>query len=163
MILWEDAEILDLQGRSSLLLAYSDVESEIPWPGESNIRADPPFRDFLGGDLSLAPASPCAGTGKGGTDTGATGAEALGRKFLRGDTNDDSLVNLPDAVVILNFLFRGAGPVACEDAAHTDDNGQVNLTDAVYVLTHLFRGGPPMAPAYPEAGRDTTSDELECR
>jgi hypothetical protein len=163
MILWRDGEILDFQGRISLALAYSDVGSAILWPGERNIRANPLFRDVLGGDFSLTPGSPCAGAGKDGTDMGATGARASGPVFLRGDTNEDGLVNLTDAVVILSFLFRGAGPLACQDAADTEDNGQVNLTDAVYLLNHLFRGGPSIAPPYPEPGRDTTGDELECR
>lgn len=163
MILWRDAEPLELSGRFSLSLGYSDVGMATVWPGEKNIRADPLFRDFLRGDFFLTALSPCARTGKDGTDMGASGFEDEGPVFLRGDTNEDSGVNLTDAVVILNFLFRGAGPIACEDAADTDDNGQVNLTDAVYLLNHLFRGGPPLPSPYPAPGRDETSDELKCR
>jgi hypothetical protein len=159
-ILWSNQEDIVISDRFNLALSWSDIGGS--WPGTGNIVADPKFRDFHSGDFALAPGSPCAGAGKDGTDMGATGASAPGVVFLRGDVTGEGTVNLTDGVATLNFLFRGIGTLACEDAADTDDSGIVNLTDVVHLLNYLFRGGPTVAPPYPEAGRDPTEDDLEC-
>lgn len=67
--------------------------------------------------------------------------------FHRGDTDDDGVVQLTDAVRILNWLFRGGPEPTCLEAADADNSGEVQLTDAIRVLNYLFRGGPaPVAP-----------------
>jgi hypothetical protein len=74
-------------------------------------------------------------------------------------------VNLSDAIVTLNHLFKGGGALACEDAADANDDGKLNLTDAVHIATYLFRSGPPpAAPGPEECGADgDEGDELgEC-
>ena len=82
-------------------------------------------------------------------------------RFLRGDADNDGKVALNDAVVILNRLFRGAGPLACPDAGDSDDDGRLSLTDAVEVLSYLFRGGrSPAGPGGEECGEDPSEDEL---
>jgi hypothetical protein len=82
--------------------------------------------------------------------------------FVRGDPNADAIVNLTDAVFILEHLFRGGPMPLCLDAADTDDTGAVDVTDAVYLLRHLFQGteGPPLP--YPDPGPDSTADALDC-
>jgi hypothetical protein len=60
-----------------------------------------------------------------------------------GDANDDGLVNLGDAVYLLNYLFKGGLPPAPNGAGDTNDDGVVNLGDVVYLLNYLFKGGPP--------------------
>ena len=61
----------------------------------------------------------------------------------------------------MNWLFREAPPLACEDAADSDDNGSIGLTDAVNTLSWLFRVGTEPAPPGPAAcGVDPTEDEL---
>ncbi|MEM7263257.1 MAG: DNRLRE domain-containing protein, partial [Planctomycetota bacterium] len=82
--------------------------------------------------------------------------------FQRGDASADGLVNLSDAVVILNYLFIGGEDFPCFDGADGDDNGQITLTDAVRVLNFLFLGAePPSAPGL-DCGEDPTEDELVC-
>ena len=74
--------------------------------------------------------------------------------FHRGDVNDDAIIQLTDAVYLLNWLFKGGPAATCVEAADADDNGQVNLTDAVFLLQYLFLGGG--APPLPGApGRQT--------
>jgi hypothetical protein len=63
-------------------------------------------------------------------------------RFLRGDTNDDGIVDISDAVALLQTLFLGASELPCLDAADADDSGTLEITDAVHSLDWLFRGGP---------------------
>jgi CubicO group peptidase (beta-lactamase class C family) len=62
-----------------------------------------------------------------------------------GDANDDGIIDIGDAVHVLNYLFReGAAPdplwigdVNCDEV--------VDLSDVVCLLNYLFKGGPPLA------------------
>jgi CD109 antigen len=92
-------------------------------------------------------------------------SRAGNRTFVRGDSNDDAIVNLSDAVAALGFLFlgnwQGARPF-CEDAADSNDDGRLNITDSILTLQYLFLGGPAPRAPYPDAGEDPTADELRC-
>jgi hypothetical protein len=61
-----------------------------------------------------------------------------------GDANHDGLVNVSDAVYIINYVFVGGPPpkpvLACGDA---NDDCFVNVSDAVYIINYVFVGGPP--------------------
>ncbi len=83
------------------------------------------------------------------------------REFRRGDVNADGLVDLADALGVLNYLFRRAAEPSCVRAADADDNGRVNVSDAVVILLHLFAGGGPL-PEPTACGLDTTGDSLSC-
>ncbi len=81
--------------------------------------------------------------------------------FVRGDANVSGVVDLSDAIYILQTLFGGF-PELCADAADVDDDGEVVITDPIYLLGGLFTGGPlPPAP-YPDPGTDPTPDDLDC-
>jgi hypothetical protein len=62
---------------------------------------------------------------------------------FRGDANSDGVVNIPDIVYLINYLFIGgpgpepwqAGDVNCDET--------VNANDVVYLINYLFIGGPP--------------------
>ena len=89
------------------------------------------------------------------------GDKKAGETFVRGDINDDSVINIADAVAGLTYLFNG-GPAGCIDAVDTNDDGQANVADGVYLLGFLFSGGAaPPAPS-PNCGSDMTADALEC-
>ncbi|MCZ6794731.1 MAG: thrombospondin type 3 repeat-containing protein [Planctomycetota bacterium] len=95
-----------------------------------------------------------------------------GPRFVRGDADANGSINLTDGIVILNFLFLGAGAPGCLDAADTDDDGGVRptLTDAVIVFSWLFSGGTapraptPDAPTYAadRCATDPTDDGMSC-
>jgi len=72
-----------------------------------------------------------------------------GTPFHRGDVDDNALLQLTDAVRILNFLFTGGPEPTCFDSADADDNGLLQLTDAVRILSFLFLGAIPPAPPGP--------------
>lgn len=76
--------------------------------------------------------------------------EAAGGSFLCGDANDDQMVNIADAVFIVNYIFKH-GPVP--DPAEVGDvnyDSTVNVGDAVYLLNYVFKDGP--GPNCPPAG-----------
>jgi hypothetical protein len=57
-----------------------------------------------------------------------------------GDADQDGDIDLTDAVVILNYLFR-SGPQPRVRVSDADSDGQITLADAVRILDDLFRGG----------------------
>ena len=87
------------------------------------------------------------------------------RPFIRGDSNDDALLDLSDAVVTLGYLFlgqwSGAKPI-CLDAADANDDGGVDISDPIGLLQHLFVGGKAPPAPFPDAGLDPTEDGLGC-
>jgi hypothetical protein len=81
--------------------------------------------------------------------------------FQRGDADGDGRVEVNDAIVTLDSLFRGQAPVPCEDGADANDDGVLNLSDPVAILVRLFRGGAALPPPGPDAcGEDPTPDAL---
>ena len=85
-----------------------------------------------------------------------------GTGFVRADINDDAVVNLADAVQLLNVLFLG-GVITCDDAADTNDDEQRNIADAVYLLSYLFTNGPDIPePGSNGCGTDPAGDALDC-
>ena len=88
-----------------------------------------------------------------------------GDEFLRGDSNDDSSINIADVIFTLASLFVSGSPLpVCPDAADFNDDGGLNIADAIYLLGTLFVGGAPTPPPpYPDCGMDgTTNDPLDC-
>jgi len=84
-----------------------------------------------------------------------------GPRFVRGDVNQDSSIDLADAIGTLKYIFANAS-VACLDAADVNEDDNVDIGDAVYLLAHLFVQGPPPAPPHPACGPDPTIDALGC-
>jgi hypothetical protein len=61
------------------------------------------------------------------------------------------------------YLFRGAPPPACLDAADADDSGRLNISDAIFVLIHEFLGGPGPGDLLPGCSIDPVVDGLDCQ
>lgn len=81
--------------------------------------------------------------------------------FVRGDVNNDTVINLLDSFATLAHLF-GRELASCRDASDLNDDGAVDVTDAVIGLEFLFRGGAPPAAPFPGPGIDPTEDALDC-
>ncbi len=62
--------------------------------------------------------------------------------YICGDHNGDGVINVGDAVHVIQFVFNG-GP-ACSPAEAGDANcdGTVNVGDAVSIINRVFLGGP---------------------
>ena len=87
-----------------------------------------------------------------------------GTQFLRGDINDDTSVNLPDAIFALSALFiPGSAPATCLDAADMNDDGNFNLPDAVFLLSALFvPGSTPVPDPVGSCDVDPSDDGIDC-
>jgi hypothetical protein len=76
-----------------------------------------------------------------------------------GDCNQDGMVNLTDAICLLDLLFRFPKPCPCADGSIKDPanvalkdwngDGDVNLTDVIGLLGNCFGSGPPHVLAVP--------------
>lgn len=84
--------------------------------------------------------------------------------FHRGDVNNDSLLDISDAVGILDYLFSGGLRITCLEAADFNNDWVVDITDPVATLNYLFVGGEPPAtpgPVESPCGPDPDSGNPE--
>jgi 3',5'-cyclic AMP phosphodiesterase CpdA len=81
--------------------------------------------------------------------------------FIRGDSNEDGIVGLADAVAALNALFIGV-PGTCAAANDADGSGDLSISDPITVLLHLFGGGAPLPSPYPDCGSAEGVDDTGC-
>jgi len=84
-----------------------------------------------------------------------------GAHFRRGDTNEDTEVDLSDAIHSIGCLFLGSPCTQCLDAGDSNDDGQYDISDPIHTLTWLFSGGAiPPAPGPFACGDDPTTEDL---
>jgi glycerophosphoryl diester phosphodiesterase len=81
--------------------------------------------------------------------------------FVRGDPNEDGVVDISDPVFILFFLFAGHVQPGCVRGADANGDDLVDLSDSVHLLTYLFLDGPGPEAPFPGCGVDETS-ALDC-
>jgi len=83
--------------------------------------------------------------------------------FIRGDTNDDTVINVADAIFSLSALFVGGTTPVCLDAADNNDDGLFDISDVIFGISYMFGGGPAPAAPFPDCGVDPTAgDALNC-
>lgn len=82
--------------------------------------------------------------------------------FIRGDANDDGILDIADVIRTLHFLFLGSEPLGCLDAADADDSGVVDISDPIFELGFLFLGTVTELPPPNICGLDPTADQLTC-
>lgn len=90
-----------------------------------------------------------------------TQLKSLGR-FVRGDSNDDSEVNVADAIWTLSELFQSGPSSPCPEASDSNDDGAVNIADAQFTLNYLFSGGPTPAAPFGACGTDPDVWAQDC-
>ena len=61
---------------------------------------------------------------------------------ILGDANGDDQINVGDAVLLINYVFKGGPAPDPIKAGDANCDGQVNVGDAVYLINYVFRGGP---------------------
>jgi hypothetical protein len=72
---------------------------------------------------------------------------------LRGDADDDGVMNIVDVVFLLNYIFVAGPPPNPPCLGDVDKDGDVDSDDALYLISYLFLGGPP--PELPLAPKAT--------
>ena len=60
-----------------------------------------------------------------------------GDPFVRGDTNTDGVVDIADAVTILDAMFNGL-PLSCVESADVNSDGSINLADPINILGGFY-------------------------
>ena len=60
---------------------------------------------------------------------------------ILGDSNGDNSLDVADPVYLLNYLYRGASPLAAGSRPDADCDGEVRLSDALAVIEYLFLAG----------------------
>ena len=80
--------------------------------------------------------------------------------IFRGDSSQDGLIDMSDAIYTLDYLFRGGPEPACLDEADANDDGAIDLSDPIATLQALYVGIGSIAPPYPDKGFDPTLDCL---
>lgn len=91
---------------------------------------------------------------------GVKDAPPPGTKFIRGDTNQDSFINVVDGVVLVLSLFSGRPHSDCQAAEDSSSDGKVDVADAVYTFEYLYLGGPPPPAPFPSCG--SRAGSLSC-
>jgi hypothetical protein len=132
-----------------------------------------PSGAVIGSEIVVTPVS---GVGIPPTENLFVGAQGIGLRpnvfagritiagtiFIRGDANLDDLVNIGDAVAMLDHLFSAA-PALCLDALDANDDGNADIADPIALLSYLFSGGEQLPDPFPGAGTDPTADSLDCQ
>lgn len=62
--------------------------------------------------------------------------------YVYGDANGDDVVNVADAIFLLNYLFRSGTLPDPPSAGDANGDCQVGLADVLYILNYLYRLGP---------------------
>ena len=63
--------------------------------------------------------------------------------FYRGDVNEDAVIDIGDAVFLVNYLFmNGPDPLPFTDQGDVNNDEMVNAADIIYLINYLFIAGP---------------------
>lgn len=143
---------------------YSNIElivngQSLTLPGSVN-SANLPLTPDLPTTLQLIPQSTC------GAILAAVECQLLcpipEPRFIRGDANMDSTLNVADVLSQLEYLHQSAQSV-CHDANDSNDDGILDISDPIYLLLFLFDNGQsPPAPTFNCDTDPGPADSLDC-
>lgn len=95
-------------------------------------------------------------------------ARARGR-FVRGDTNEDGVLDLADALRSIQLIVPPgpAGPPVppkCRLSIDSNGDNATNIADPIYLLNWLFLSGPPPGNPFPDCGpsSDPVPNNVAC-
>ncbi len=82
--------------------------------------------------------------------------------YVRSDCNDDGVINIADAVNLLQATFNPGGPevIRCDEACNFDRDSQITILDATLIIEYQLLDGPPPSDPFPNCG--FTLDDLGC-
>jgi len=103
-----------------------------------------------GGNTSLAANISLAGTvgqavfGAGNSETHILHSgfrQTFNPYYVCGDANGDAVVNVSDAVGIINYIFVGGVSPEPFKAGDSNCDETINVSDAVWIINYVFMGG----------------------
>ncbi len=62
--------------------------------------------------------------------------------YICGDANNSEVVNISDAVYLVNYIFASGPAPEPLESGDADCSDLVNISDAVYLVNYIFGGGP---------------------
>ena len=117
-------------------------------PGPNDISVDPLFVDTANGDFSLLCNSPCIDAGDPASAGFAGKRKDIGAfeyQYVVGNADGhlgSAVINLTDAVFLVNRIFSG-GPAPCPaGAGMIDCDNSITISDVVYLVNYLYAHGP---------------------
>ncbi len=66
--------------------------------------------------------------------------------YLRGDANSDAVIDIGDAVFLIEFIFKSGAPPAFEKLGDPNCDDAIDIGDAVHLINYIFKGGPDPCP-----------------
>jgi len=83
--------------------------------------------------------------------------------FRRGDANADSVLNIADAIFLIQHFFLAGPSPSCNDAANSNGDASLDLGDVITVINYQFLNGTPPPPPFPSCGLSSNGQtELGC-
>lgn len=71
-------------------------------------------------------------------------SEALSvARFVRGDCNDDGIIDIGDAIYVINYLYKAGPAPDPPQAGDANCDSGCELADVVFLINYLFKNGPP--------------------
>lgn len=62
--------------------------------------------------------------------------------FRCGDANNDDMVNVGDAVFLINYVFKNGISPHFPGAANVNGDANINVGDVIYIINYVFKAGP---------------------
>ncbi len=75
-------------------------------------------------------------------DAPAVCFDIIERPYVKGDADGNSIINVADAVFLIQYIFAGGPAPVPLEAGDADCNGFISVPDAVYLILYIFAGGP---------------------
>ena len=66
--------------------------------------------------------------------------------YLYGDANGSHLVNVGDAVYLINYIFKNGAIPRPLNSGDPDGNCAINVGDAVFMINYVFKNGEAPGP-----------------
>ena len=82
--------------------------------------------------------------------------------FVRGDVNQDDLIDIADVISTATWLFTAEGEVTCLAAVDVNNDNWVDVGDALNLANYLFQGGPAPGAPFDTCGPPPATDQLGC-
>ena len=65
-------------------------------------------------------------------------------EWICGDANNDEMINVADAVFLINYIFKGGPAPVFYEAGDVNNDNDIDLADIVHVVVYVFLDGPAL-------------------